>query len=537
MKRYATRVLASFLVLLLLCASFPLLPAYSKDYPVVKNVIFLIPDGMSLAGTTLARWYRGSSLAMDEMACGLVRTHSAVGPITDSAAAGTALAAGFKTNPGYVTVLPDGTPVASVLEAAKLAGKSTGLVVTCEIPHATPAVFSAHALSRKDYDTILKQQVYQGMDVVLGGGHAFMKPGARKDGEDLVEAVKALGYEYVTDPEELHKVEAGKVWGMFAPKALKPDFDRDPVREPSLAEMTAKAIEILSKNPKGFFLMVEGSQIDWAAHANDPVYLVSEILAFDEAVKVALDFAKKNKDTVVIVAADHGNGGVSIGDRATSGNYSKLPLSSFIEPLKRAKLTGVGLEEKLAPDRSNVIEAVSRYYGIADLSEEEIKAIKEAKPGKLSYVVGPMLSKRAHIGWTTNGHTGEDVVLYVYSPKGEKLTGVVDNTDIAKYIGKVLGLDLRKATQELFVPARMAFEALGAQVYWDDRNPASPVLVVSKEGVELSLPVNTNVAKLNGKTIHLNGLTVYYGTKTYVPQAAVDLFKAAWEKARASKAA
>nr|WP_274378706.1 alkaline phosphatase [Desulforamulus profundi] len=161
-----------------------------------KNVIILIPDGMSVAGTTLARWYQGGTpLAMDEMACGLVRTYSADAPIADSAPAGTAFATGHKSHTGYVGVLPDVAnmpglapiakgdekkPVATILEAAKLAGKATGLVATSEIMHATPADFSSHFPSRKNYDDLSEQQVYNRIDVVLGAGSKFLSPKGEK---------------------------------------------------------------------------------------------------------------------------------------------------------------------------------------------------------------------------------------------------------------------------------------------------------------------------------------------------------------------
>jgi|LFRM01.1.fsa_nt_gb alkaline phosphatase len=529
----------AILIVLLLLFSISVFPAGAASAPAVKNVILLIPDGMSVGGTTLARWYKGGiPLALDEMACGLVRTYSSDAAIADSAPAATAYASGFKSHTGYLGVLPDVAnmpglqpipkgderkPAATILEAAKLAGKATGLVVTCEIPHATPAAFSSHYPDRNNYDDILEQQVYSGIDVVLGGGSKFLEAGARKDKEDLIKVIKDLGYDYVTTPEALYKSTSSKIWGMFAPKDLSYDFDRDPAKQPGLAEMTSKAIEVLSKDKDGFFLMVEGSKIDWAAHANDPVGVISDILAFDNAVKVALDFAKKDKHTVVIAVTDHGNGGITIGDRETSNNYDKLPLSTFIEPLKRAKLTGEGIEKKLNADRSNIKEVMATYYGITDLTEAEIKAIKEAKPGRLNYVVGPLISKRAHIGWTTNGHTGEDVVLYVYSPTGDRPTGVIENTDIARYMERILGLNLEETTKKLFVPARAAFEAQGARVEWDTTDPSNPVVVVTRGNSILKFPVNKNLAEINGKLVKMNGLTVYNGVTTFVPQEALDL--------------
>lgn len=508
----------------------------------VKNVILLIPDGQSVGGTTLARWYNGGKpLAVDEMACGLVRTYSSDAAIADSAPSGTAMATGFKSHTGFVGVLPDVNsmpgmnplakgderkPIASVLEAAQLAGKSTGIIATSEIMHATPADFTAHDPSRKNYDNLSEQQVYQDIDVVLGSGEKYFTKEVRGDGEDLVSEIKNLGYDYVTSIEEMNSSDSEKIWGMFAPVDMAYDFDRDPSKEPSLAEMTSKAISTLSKNENGFFLLVEGSKVDWAAHANDPIGVISDTLAFDDAVKVALDFAKKDGNTVVISVTDHGNGGITIGNTATDSNYDKLHIDEYIEPLKKATLTGEGVEKLLNDDRSNIVEVMSKYYGVDDLTEEEIKAIKDTEAGSLNYTVGPIISKRANIGWTTTGHTGEDVPLYIYAPNNcEKLSGVVENTDIAKYMSRVMGIDLATATSELFVPVRQEAEKLGATVLWDNTDSLNPNVVINIEGKEIVVPVNKNIAYVNGNKITLSGVTVFNGINTYVPQDILELIK------------
>lgn len=508
----------------------------------VQNVILLIPDGMSVDGTTLARWYNGGTpLAMDEMACGLVKTYSSDAAIADSAPAGSAFATGYKSHTGYVATLPEvadmpgldpikdedrNKPVATILEAAKLSGKATGIISTSEIMHATPADFTSHSPSRKNYDDLSEQQVYNGIDVVLGAGWDFLEGTKRDDQTDLISVIKDKGYDYVTTPQELQASMSDKIWGLFAPEALSYDMDRNPAEQPGLAQMTQKAIEVLSRDKDGFFLMVEGSKVDWAAHANDPVGIISDILAFDQAVKVSLDFAKKNQNTVVISVTDHGNGGLTIGDTGTNSTYDKEPLSTFISPLKKATLTGEGLESKLNADRSNVVEVMSQYYGINDLTADEIQAIKQAEAGSLNYTVGPMISKRAHLGWTTGGHTGEDVVLYEYAPnKVERLTGVIENTDVAKHMEEVMGLNLNNANKKLFVDADAAFEQIGATTELKDTGNNNLVLVVTKGETTLELPVNTNIAKINGETVELEGVIVHSSNRTFVPQAAVNLIQ------------
>ena len=508
----------------------------------VKNVIIMIPDGMSTDGLTLSRWYQGgSALNLDEMASGLIRTYSADAPIADSAPAGTAMATGYKSHTGYVGVLPDENtmpglkalssgdakkPVANIMEAARLDGKSTGLVATSEIMHATPADFSAHAVSRKDYDSISEQQVYQNLNVVIGSGSKYFASDVRGDKEDLISVIKNK-YQYADTPEAFNKVTKGNLWAMFAPVDLSYDFDRDPGKQPSIAEMTDKAIDLLSQDKDGFVLMVEGSKVDWAAHANDPIGIISDILAYDKAVGVALDFAKKDGNTLVISATDHGNSGISIGSKATDSSYDKTPLSAFIDPLKKATLTGEGVEKKLNADRSNIADVMKTYYGISDLTAEEMKAIKETKEGSMNYTVGPMIAKRANIGFTTNGHTCEDVTLYVYAPKNlDQLTGTVENTDIAAYMAKAMDLDLGKTTQKLFVNAKTAFEAKGAAAELDDKTDSkNPVLIVKKGSQIIKLPINKNIAYVNNSETVLDGVVVYNGINTYVPQSAVDLLK------------
>ncbi|MEW5762630.1 MAG: alkaline phosphatase [Bacillota bacterium] len=524
--------------------------------PEVRNVIVLVADGCGSAHTTLARWYKGAPLALDEIVAGGVITHSADSMITDSAPAATAFATGHKSDTKFISVLPAVIdvpvkreipmedlyrPVASVLEAAKLQGKSTGIIATSNVQHATPACYAAHWHDRNDYNEIAEQMVYEDVDVVLGGGKQYLLPaakgGKRTDGEDLVAVLKSRGYAFVENTAAMQKIKAGKLWGLFAPNAMAHDFDRDPAKEPSLAQMTAKAIEILSKNPKGFFLFVEGSQIDWSSHANDPIGVISDVLAFDEAVKVAVDFAKRDGHTLVLAFTDHGNGGMSIGNKATDHGYDTLKPARVVGVLKKAKLTGVGLEAKLNADRSNIAEVMAAYYGINDLTPEEIETIKAARPGELEYVVGPMLSRRACIGWTTTGHTGEDVFLYAYGPK--KPTGLLDNTEIARHIARAMKVDLDEVTGRLFTPVT-AFEELGASVSVDAGTP-NPVVTVKKGNVTMTLKASTDIATINGRTVLLEGPTIHLVVKnkqgqpvfekTWVPRQAVELFREALKKA------
>ncbi|HCO49194.1 MAG TPA: alkaline phosphatase [Spirochaetaceae bacterium] len=507
-----------------------------------QNVIMLIPDGMSVAGTTLARFYKGASLALDEIACGLVSTWSSDGTIADSAPAGSAFATGWASQTGNVAsigklyLLPgvavpeadESRPVATILEAARLSGRSTGIISTSEFMHATPADFSAHDPSRSNYDNLTEQIVYNGLNVILGGGTPYLNAEVRKDKEDMKAILASRGYGYVDNTSDLRAFRGDRLVGTFGKTktatAMSYDIDRDSGNEPSLARMTAKAIEILSTNEKGFFLMVEGSKIDWAAHANDPIALVTDIIAFDDAVKVALDFAKQDGNTVIVAVTDHGNSGISIGDRSISSGYDKTPWTTFINPLKRASLTGEGLEAVLASGMS-AREAVAKYLGITDLTDSEVEAIGKARAGSLNSVVGPMVASRAKIGFTTGGHTGEDVVLYGYDPFGKRLSGLVRNTDIATYMAATMNVDLEATTSRLFQDAASMFSKMGASVSVDKTDPENLALIATKGDKTLRIPRNKSVVYLNGEAVDSDGVAVFNGATWFVAENVINLIK------------
>ncbi len=350
---------------------YPTLPSRS-----VRNVIFLIGDGMGLSQVTLARLKAvglDGKLHLQRMPVnGTIRTHSANNLVTDSAAAGTALACGVKTDNGMIGMTPDHKQYRTILEAAQAKGMATGLVVTSAITHATPASFAAHVESRGDETTIAEQLLANRVDVLFGGGKEFFlpqsEPGSdRKDDKDLIAAARQAGYRLVETSEQLGAVDALPVLGLFGLKAL---MTAPPA--PSLAALTEKAIDLLRDTRKGwfikkrgFFLMVEGSQIDWACHDNDAVHCVWETLCFDEAVKAALDFALADGRTLVIVTADHETGGLTI-------------------------------------------------------------------PG------GRIDGSNIRVRWSTSGHSGSPVPVYAFGPKAELFAGVYDNTELPKKIAQAL---------------------------------------------------------------------------------------------------
>jgi len=304
-----------------------------------RSVILLIGDGMGAAQIEAARWWRGGpdgELQMDRLAVkdGLTRTRAALGMITDSAAAATALACGVKTIDGFVGIGPTFDRLTSIVELARHAGMAVGLVTTVPITHATPAGFGAHVGSRYETDRIAEQLLQGEIDVLLGGGESgFVPPGAaschwcsdrRSDGRNLKDEAIAARYVVVCDAAAFAALDLGetdRVLGLFAADEMPMPY------APTLAEMTDVAIEILSRDPDGFFLMVEGGQIDWACHDNDAEWAIATTLGFDEAAGVAIDFADQERDVLVIVTADHETGGMGVSTTATGAATEDGPFS------------------------------------------------------------------------------------------------------------------------------------------------------------------------------------------------------------------
>jgi alkaline phosphatase len=307
-----------------------------------KRIIFLIGDGMGFAQVQLPRGRAiGSSgrLYMEYLpVTGIMRTHAANNPVTDSAAAGTALACGIKTNNGRIGMTADKTPQSSILELLGLKGWRTGLVATSSVTHATPAAYSAHVENRGMEPEIAAQQLAGPVDVMFGGGREFFAGGGgskRKDGRDLIAEGTQMGIQFIYSREQLSSLVPGqRVIGLFAGGAMTTFAP-----EPTLDEMTAKAIELLSAKSKDwfapeprFFLMVEGSQIDWACHANDADNTIRQTLLFDLAVKEAVEFAAKDRHTLVIVTADHETGGLTLPGKKpewSTGGHSAADVPIF----------------------------------------------------------------------------------------------------------------------------------------------------------------------------------------------------------------
>ncbi|MFW5951824.1 MAG: alkaline phosphatase [Gemmatimonadota bacterium] len=300
-------VLLGFL-LLTSCAAPPEGPAPAASYP--PAVILMIGDGAGVAYWSAAKLTANAPLAIEAFpVLGLVDTRSADDRITDSAAGGTAFASGIRTNNAMVGVAPDSTPVQTVLELAESRDWATGLVATSSLTHATPAAFAAHVPSRNMHHEIARQMAGQGIDVMLGGGRMYFAPEGGADGslERLTRDAT-----YVDDARQFLALDPDTVQalvGLFAENHPGSAADRSP----SLPEMTDVALRVLEKDPDGFFLMVESSQIDWLGHENALLPdVLAEVNDFDQAVRAALRFHERRPNTLIIVVADHETGGLAV---------------------------------------------------------------------------------------------------------------------------------------------------------------------------------------------------------------------------------
>ena len=510
-----------------------------------KNVVVLISDGTSVPILSISRWYQwgvlngDARLAVDPYLSGLVKTHSSDAVIGDSAPTSSNYFTGYLSRAGFVSTYPDQTPndiypvdpsrafqpLATVGEAMRITqGKSVGLVVTCEFPHATPADAMSHSSKRTDYASIGGVMIHNGIDVMFGGGTNYISDAQK-------EYLGSTGTGYIeNDLDAFREYGGNKLWALFGDVAQPFDMDRDPAAVPSLAEMTSKALDMLSKNRKGFFLMVEGSKVDWAAHYHDVVGAVTEFLAFDAAVKEAIEFAKKDKNTIVLVLADHGTGGITFGGPKTNLDFDKLPLENLIGPLRNIKLTPEGLARKINSDKiapGDIPAFIEQYTGINDLSEDETGLISSSinyfannyedladeekfKLPLLEMVLRTVLTSRTIIDFTTVGHTGEDVFLASYHPKGRIARGLLDGAEINKYILAELGLTgaLDRLTDRIFSPHTDVFEGMKYEIVHDE-DAGTFTLNVENGTKNLSIEGNTNIAVINGKRVELPSVVVY----------------------------
>lgn len=501
-----------------------------------KNVIVMIPDGTSTSVLSASRWlktYRnqGTTLNVDPYMCGTVTTFSSNAPIGDSAPTtscymtGTAMQAGNVSmypvpDPGndLIKLNPDSAyqPLATILEAMQIEQKkAAGLVVTCEFPHATPADCSSHTYDRGNYKVIAPQMAFNNLEVMFGGGNAFvsetMKQHFKNNGTSL----------FQNDKQALLNFHGEKAWVLFGNNELPYDIDRDTTAVPSLAQMTGKALEVLGKNKNGFFLMVEGSKVDWAAHANDPIAMMTEFLAFDKAVGIALEYAKRVGNTTVIVLPDHGNSGFSIGRNNMKKNYTKMTLADLFESVSKYQRTAEGMEKILINTKPEDMKATFKQYTGIDLTDDEVKLLLSSKNYKaenymevshsqnMTHYITTFMNDRSTFGFTSGGHTGEEVFLAVYHPKGDQLRGNNRNKEVNNYLFKVAGLKkpLNELTSDIYAKHTAVFGGMDYNIVTE--KDQAPKLIVKKGNATLEVQAYSSIAMLNGVPFDMGSVAVY----------------------------
>ena len=539
-------------VLLLLTASliFPF-TGKSEEVKPVKNVIVMIPDGTTIGVYSAARWFKhynnlGKGLNIDPYIKGTVTTFSSDNPIGDSAPTGSTYATGVIQQSGNIAIHPKSTendlfktdpsrtyqPAATILEASKiLQNKAVGLVVTSMFPHATPADFSAHYYSRYRFDAIAPQMAYQNLNVMFGGGTEYIT-------DDILQHLNNNGTTLIQDDRNafLDYSDDGNVWALFGKGIMPYNIDRSPSKVPSLAEMTEKALELLSQKEEGFFLMVEGSLVDWAAHANDAATTIDEYLAFDEAVGKVMEFAKEDGNTAVLVLSDHGTSGFTIGSRNCSGNKS---ISDLYKVVSNVKISANRLETILKETKPEDIKSEFKKYTGIDITEEEHESLKSSKDYSetdytkvgtsmnLAHNIVNILNSRMCFGYTSGSHTGEEVIMAAYHPNGNAPKGHIYNTEVNKYLQQVSGLDisLQELSDKIFVKHNDVFKGMSFSI--DKSDPKFPILKVKKGRKNLEVKAYSSVAKLNNKNFDIGSVVVYIDKNDtfYLPQSLRDSLK------------
>ncbi|KAA6447684.1 alkaline phosphatase [Bacillus swezeyi] len=411
-----------------------------------KNIIFVVGDGMGMpiinGYRTLKSEKKGAftHTAWEQYLVGMQMTHpnDPRDNITDSSAAATAMATGTKTYNDAIAVDNQHHHLKSVVEDAKEKNMSVGFVVTSDLTDATPAAFGVHNVSRRNYNEIADQYFDEKVngshkiDILLGGGAKYFI----RDDRNLAEEFQKDGYQLVTTKQQLLKSKNDNLLGLFHETEMDKAIDRDG-QTPSLKDMTNAALKQLEKNENGFFMLLEGSNIDSAGHDNDVVGVMSEMEDFEKAVQAALDFAKKDQETLVIITADHSTGGFSYG---SDGMTRETGYKWDPKPILAAKKTPGYMAEKMEEGREP--EDVLNAYIDLKLTKDEIQQVKNAASEKdtslISKQIQTIFDRRSFTGWTTKAHTGEDVPVYAYGPGKDKWSGLIDNTEHAQNIFEIL---------------------------------------------------------------------------------------------------
>jgi alkaline phosphatase len=431
-----------------------------------KNVIVLYADGVAITQLEFGRYssrvlrnagYAVTDTMLGQGSIGFLTTHPHEAFATDSAATASAMSTGVKTTIGAIGVGPDGKPERTAVQAAKAQGKRVGLLTTAEIYDASPAAFSVHTRNRTNHADIVDQYLALEPDVMLGGGSDQFLPegtsgGKRKDKRDVLAAFAGKGYTVARNAAELRSAKGARLLGLFSDDAMDYEIDRASTPQPSYAEMVAAALKSLENSPRGFFLFAENENTDTAGHRNDAATLMRDLWAFDEGVRVALEFQKRHPDTLIVVTGDHETGGLSItyAQRDLKDASSRNRFYAGNDHLKLLGGITISLDKALeslgpAPTAADVDKLLATHFPGFRLDDDLRDAILKRTlldrnhTYPVQNALGRMVARQTGVYWGTSGHTTEPVVVAAIGPGAERFRGYLDNTDFARILHEQFG--------------------------------------------------------------------------------------------------
>lgn len=436
------------------CSTNTLINDPDKKKKTAKNIIFMVSDGMSQGTFSIAQthMYRkfGTSTnwlnlySENKVKRGLMDMASANSIVTDSAAASSSWGGGFRVPNGSLNIGAKGEEYVPILQKMKAAGKAVGCVTTVPITHATPAGFCVSSRSRNSQPEIAEKYLKLKFDIMMGGGEEYFSASKREDKKDLFSEYKTAGFQVVRNRDAMKSISSGSpVLGVFHENGLPYTIDRENNAElkakiPTLAEMTEAAINHMKGSQKGFVLQVEGGKVDWAAHANDIAALLHDQLDFDRAIKVAMDFAEKDKDTLVVITTDHGNANPGmasmIGASAKFDSISKYTCSNeFLLNSFDSKTSDKDLITQIEQRQGYILTPTEAKYLLLNYRGVAQEGIYN--PRELPFhPLAEMQRNHNAIGWMSGEHTGDFVELCMFGPGSEGMPGFMKNTDMHNFL-------------------------------------------------------------------------------------------------------
>jgi alkaline phosphatase len=451
-----------------------------------KNIIFCVVDGMAVQTLTMAdhlqqlrdgrRSFWSTLLDRNGTVRAFQDTRSLNSIVTDSAAASSSWGSGRRVWNGQINEFPDGTQLRTLTSLMSEAGVRCGLVTTTTVTHATPAGFAVNAVQRDLEGLIAERYLKSGVSVLMGGGDRFFNSAQRKDGRDLYAEFGKAGYKVVRDRDGLLGAKGDKVLGIFSPSHMPFTVDRDNDPEiaratPTLAEMTRVALANLKGGRNGFLLQIEGGKVDHAAHGNDLAGMIYDQIAFEDALKVAMEFAERDGETLVIVTADHACGGPSLNGagaeyiESTAGLKSVERMRSSYAPL----FSAIGT----APTAGRVQDVVEAKLGVK-LTADEAGGVVASIAGKSPFALSTfhaspnatlamVLGNHTKVTWTSGNHTSDHVIVTAWGPGSEAVFGLTPNTSFFNMMLGFKGIKWSNPTMT-FEEARRHYSKLKASI-------------------------------------------------------------------------